>query len=293
MADLGLDPEFVRRLAQLSIVNRRILAGRMRGERRSKKRGISVEFADYRDYVAGDDLRFVDWNIFGRLERLYLKLFLEEEDRFIYLLVDNSLSMAYGSPRKIDYAARSAAALGYVALADMDRAAVNAVSADASTAFRPRRGKGQVWRLFEFLEKIEPEGGTDLAASCRRFCLENRRRGVVIVLSDFLDPAGFEEPLKALASRGHEVFALHVMAHEEVEPQLRGDFKLLDIETEDQVEVSATRGVLRAYLRQLSSFRDSLKSFCASRGIGYLFTSTAVPFEELILSYLRMTGLVK
>jgi uncharacterized protein (DUF58 family) len=293
VANLGLDPEFVRRLAQLSIINRRILAGRMRGERRSKKRGISVEFADYRDYVPGDDLRFVDWNIYGRLDRMYLKLFLEEEDRFIYLILDNSLSMAYGDPRKLDYAARCAAALAYVALADMDRVAVNAITSGGSTASRPRRGKGQVWHLFDFLEGIEPEGQTDLASSCQRFCLENRRRGVVMVISDFLDPQGFEEPLNALAARGHEVFALHVMAHEEAEPQLAGDFKLIDIETEDGVEVSATRGVLRAYARQLDAFRSGIKSFCAERGIGYLYTTTALPFEELILSYLRMAGLVR
>jgi uncharacterized protein (DUF58 family) len=293
LADLGLDPEFVRRLAQLSIVNRRILAGRMRGERRSKKRGISVEFADYRDYVAGDDLRFVDWNIYGRLDRMYLKLFLEEEDRFIYLVLDNSLSMAYGEPRKIDYCARCAAALAYVALADMDRVSVSAVTSGASTSSRPRRGKGQVWQLFDFLEKVEPQGETDLAASCRRFCLENRRRGVVLVISDFLDPQGFEEPLKALAGRGHEVFALHVLAREEAEPELTGDFKLIDIETSAPVEVSASRAVMRAYARQLDGFRSGLKSFCAERGIGYLFTTTALPFEELILSYLRSVGLVR
>ena len=293
MADLGLDPEFVRRLAQLSVVNRRILAGRMRGERRSKKRGISVEFADYRDYVSGDDLRFVDWNVYGRLDRMYLKLFLEEEDRFIYLVLDSSHSMAYGAPRKIDYAARVAASLGYVALSDMDRVALSAVSGGLADCFRPRRGRGQVWRLFEFLEKIEPGGATDLAASVRRFCLENRRRGVVVVVSDFLDPAGYEEPLKALAGRGHEVFALHLLAREEVDPELQGDLKLLDVETEAQVEVSATRGMLRAYRRQLDAFRAGLKGFCASHGIGYLFTSTAVPFEELVLSYLRETGLVK
>jgi uncharacterized protein (DUF58 family) len=293
MADLGLDPGFVRRLAELSVVNRKILAGRMRGERRSKKRGISVEFADYRDYVSGDDLRFVDWNIYGRLDRMFLKLFLEEEDRFIYLMLDSSHSMAYGAPRKIDYAARVAAALGYVALSDMDRVALSAVSGGLAEAFRPHRGKGQVWRLFEFLEKIEPQGKTDLASSVRRFCLENRRRGVVVVLSDFLDPAGYEEPLKALAGRGHEVFALHLLAREEVDPELQGDLKLLDIETEAKVEVSATRGMLRAYRRQLDLFRGGLKAFCAAHGVGYLFTSTAVPFEELVLSYLRAAGLVK
>ena len=293
MADLGLDPEFVRRLAQLSVINRRILAGRMRGERRSKKRGISVEFADYRDYVSGDDLRFVDWNVYGRLDRMYLKLFLEEEDRFIYLIVDSSHSMAYGAPRKLDYAARVAAALGYVALSDMDRVALAALYDGSAAAFRPRRGRGQVWHLFDFLEKMEPQGKTDLAGSIRRFCLENRRRGVVVVLSDFLDPAGYEEPLKALAGRGHEVFVLHLLAREEVDPDLQGDFKLLDVETEAHVEISATRPTMRAYRRQLDLFRAGLKSFCAAHGIGYLFTSTAVPFEELVLSYLRAAGLVK
>jgi uncharacterized protein (DUF58 family) len=293
MADLGLSAEFVRRLAQLSIVNRRILAGRLRGERRSRKRGISVEFADYRDYAVGDDLRFVDWNIYGRLDRLFLKLFLEEEDRFIYLIVDNSLSMAWGSPRKLDYAARCAAALAYIALADMDRVAVSAISSGGAASLRARRGRSQVWEVFDFLEKTEPAGGTDLAGSCRRFCLENRRRGVVLVISDFLDPAGYEEALKALAARGHEVFAVHLLAREEAEPELAGDLKLVDVESGAPVEISAARGLLRAYRRQLDAFCGALKSFCAGHGIGYLFTTNAVPFEELILSYLRAAGLVK
>jgi uncharacterized protein (DUF58 family) len=201
--------------------------------------------------------------------------------------------MAYGAPRKLDYAARVAAALGYVALSDMDRVALAALYDGSAAAFRPRRGRGQVWHLFDFLEKMEPQGKTDLAASVRRFCLENRRRGVVVVLSDFLDPAGYEEPLKTLAGRGHEVFALHVLAREEVDPEMQGDFKLLDIETEAHVEISATRPTMRAYRRQLDLFRGGLKRFCAAHGIGYLFTSTAVPFEELVLSYLRAAGLVK
>ena len=293
MANLGLDPDFVRRLAQLSLVSRRILSGRMRGERRSKKRGISIEFADYRDYAPGDDLRFLDWNIYGRLDRLFLKLFIEEEDLFLYLLIDKSLSMAYGNPRKIDAAARAAAALGYIALCDLDRVSVSAFSGGEEVSLRPQRGRAATWRLFDFLENVEPEGETDTHAAARRFLLRNKRRGIVVYLSDLLDPAGYEEALKAIAASGMDLYVIHMLAEEEVDPDLAGDYKLVDVETAEPVEVTASAPMRRSYRRVLEGFCATAKAFCARRAVGYTFTTTAVPFDELVLRYLRSAGLVR
>src|SRR5437588_8202963 len=162
-----LDPEFLARLEQLELVSRKIFLGRMKGERRSKRKGQSVEFADYRNYVVGDDLRFLDWNLYARLDRLFLRLFLEEEDLHVYLLIDNSLSMSFGSPTKLHYAKQVAAALGFIGLVNLDRVVVEAFNDRLVQSLPPLRGRRSMWRLMEFLQKLEPAGPSDLAKSLR------------------------------------------------------------------------------------------------------------------------------
>jgi len=293
LAESLLEPSFLTRLEQLSLVTHRIFTGRMRGERRSKKRGISVEFADYRDYAPGDDLRFVDWNIFGRLDRLFLKLFLEEEDLHLYIGVDSSESMAWGEPRKIDYAVKVAAALGYVALSSQERVSVGAISNGLGEYFPSTRGRHNMWKLFSFLQRLEPDGQTDLFESLRQFSLRNRRKGVFILISDFLDPAGYEGGLRHVIGQGMEVFCLQVLSPEEVRPQLAGDLRLVDIETAATADITVSGPLMRAYQRTVQGFCDALKGFCTERGASYLFTTTEVPFEDLILNYLKVGGLVK
>ncbi len=292
-----IDPEFMARLDQLVLLSQKIFSGRMRGERRSKKRGLSVEFADYRDYSPGDDLRFVDWNIFGRLGRLFLKLFLEEEDLHVYCLIDTSLSMAYGASQgrlnKFDYALRTAAALGYIALTNMERIGVGTFAGGLSGWFPPARGRKSMWRLFNFLGALEADGQTDLAAAARSFSLRARRKGILIILSDFLDPQGYEGALRHVIGRGMDVYCIHVLAKEEVEPEMAGDLRLVDIETAATADITISRRLLDGYKRTLSAFCASLKEFCTARGATYLFTTTEIPFETLILSYLRSGGLVR
>ena len=288
-----LDPEFMSKLDQLELISRKIFTGRMKGERRSKKRGISIEFADYRDYSPGDDLRFLDWNIYGRLDRLFLKLFMEEEDLFVYLLVDRSISMDFGEPTKLDYAKKVAAALGYIALVNMERVSVGGFSDTVHDYFRPSRGKGNSWKLFQFLESIQPDGSTVLVESCRNFALRHQTKGVVIILSDFMDPSGYDAAFQYFVGQKYEVFAIQILSDEEVEPPFAGDLKLVDAETGTNAEITVSGPLLKAYRNRLQNFTDGLKNYCTQRGIAYLYTTTSMPFDQLILNYFRQGGLVK
>lgn len=288
-----LTPEFMARLSALGVVSKKILAGKLRGERRSRKKGESLEFSDYRNYSQGDDLRRIDWSLYARLERLFLKLFMAEEDLSVYVIVDASASMDWGSVNKFDYARKVAAAVAYIGILNLDRVSLGVYAGGDEHILKDIRGKKQVMRLFDFLGKIKPTGGTDLINACKRFTMRNRRPGVCLVISDFLDPEGFEGPLKALVANRMDVFAVHVLAPEEVEPAMTGDFSLVDSETGERIDVTASRRLVENYQRVVRGFCSSLQQFCAARGVSYLFASTDLPFESLVLNYLRNVGLVR
>src|SRR5215467_8976718 len=179
-----LDAKFLHRLEQLELVSRKIFLGRLKGERRSKRKGQSVEFADYRNYVIGDDLRFLDWNLFARLDRLFIRLFMEEEDLHFYILLDNSLSMDFGTPSKLHYAKQLAAALGFIGLVNMDRVVMEAFNNRLTQSLPPVRGRRSLWRLMDFLQKIEPAGPSDLHRALRSFTIKSSGKGIVVLLSD-------------------------------------------------------------------------------------------------------------
>ena len=288
-----LTPEFMAKLGALGVVSKKILAGKLRGERRSKKRGESLEFADHRQYSQGDDLRRIDWNLYGRLEKLFLKLFLAEEDLSVYLLIDGSRSMDFGSINKFDYARKVTAALSYIGINNLDRVSVTVDTGGKEYNLPNIRGKKQVFRLFDFLAKIKPDGKTDLMETTKRFIIRNRRPGVMLLISDFLDPNGYEAPLKALIGSRMDVFAIHVLAKEEIEPVLTGDFLLVDSETGERLDVTASRRLVENYQKTVRGFCSSLQQFCSTRGVTYMFASTDLPFEALVLNYLRQAGLVR
>jgi uncharacterized protein (DUF58 family) len=288
-----LDPKFLARLEQLELVSRKIFLGRMKGERRSKRKGQSVEFADYRNYVIGDDLRHLDWNLFARLDRLFIRLFMEEEDLHVYILIDNSLSMDFGTPTKLHYAKQVAAALGFIGLVNADRVVVEAFNDRLTQSMPAARGRRSVWRLMEFLQKLEPAGPSDLKKALRTFSLKCSGKGIVILLSDFMDKGGYEEALRYLIARQLDIYAVHVLSQEEIEPDVVGDLRLTDVEDDDVAEITVTGPLLRRYKQNLAAFRGALQEFCTRRGVAYLFTSNQVPFERLVLSYLRQRGLVR
>ncbi|TWT43678.1 hypothetical protein RAS1_00770 [Phycisphaerae bacterium RAS1] len=288
-----LSAEFMHKLESLDILSRKIFAGRMKGERRSKRKGESVEFADYRNYVVGDDLRFLDWNIYARLEKLLLKLFLEEEDLNVTVLFDCSRSMDWGQPSKGLYTKRVAAALAYIGLVNYDRVSLYGYSNNLVHEMRGVRGRRLVSQVIPFLRDIPLEGVSNFTAAAKRFSIRHTGKGVVIVVSDFLDKSGYADGIRYLLSRNLDLYVIQVLSPQEIDPPLAGDLKLLDVEDEDVAEVTISKPLMDRYKANLQAYCSELKDHCVRRGICYLFTSTKLPFDVLVMSYLRQRGLLR
>jgi uncharacterized protein (DUF58 family) len=304
MANL-LTPELLRRLEQFQLLARRRAKSSLKGERRSKARGQSVEFADHRNYVAGDDFRYLDWNLYGRLDRLFLKLYEEERELPVTVFLDASESMTFGEPRKFDFARQVAAAAGYVALCGFDRVSVvtfpdlsqePASDSDlkgrsqelaARGALRLVRGRKSALQFFQNLNSLTACGATGLNEALRRGALQARRSGVAVLLSDFLDPAGYESGLTALVGRGFQVNAVQILAPEELNPAAYGDLRLIDSETGAQQEVTFGKYRLNAYRQTVQNFCRRLEEYCSGRGINFFMAASDTPLEELLLKQLR------
>jgi len=298
-----LTPELLRRLEQFQLLAARRAKSSSRGERRSRARGQSVEFADYRTYVPGDDFRYLDWNLYGRLERLFLKLYEEERELPVRIFLDASESMTFGEPRKFDFARQVAAAVGYVALCGFDRVSVIPFPAAADGAERERasqiaelaargalrsvRGKKSAIQFFQNLTALTAGGAANLNESLRRGALEARQAGLALVLSDFLDPAGYESGLTALVGRGFQVDLVQILAPEELSPTAFGDLRLVDSETGAMQEVTFGRYRLKGYQQTVQNFIQRLREFCQGRGINYFTASSNTALQELLLRQLR------
>jgi len=288
-----LSCDFLTRLEQLEILCRKVFVGRFKGERRSKRRGQSVEFADYRSYVPGDDLRFLDWNIYARLERLMLKLFMEEEDLNVSLLFDVSGSMNWGVPHKGLYVKRVVAALAYIGLINLDRVSLYAWSSGLTRELTGLRGRRMINQVIAFLGGLPLEGTSSFVQAARHFAIRHKGRGVVVLLSDFLDKGGYADGLRYLLSRDLDLYLLQVLAPDEINPPLAGDLRLRDVEDRETAEVTVTQALLDRYRANLQAWCGALKDHCTRRGITYIFVSTQVPFETLVITYLRQRGLLR
>jgi uncharacterized protein (DUF58 family) len=309
-----LQGKLIARLQQLDLASKKIFAGKMKGERRSKKRGESVEFADHRPYVRGDDLRFIDWNIFGRLDRLFLKLFLEEEDLALHILIDTSASLDCGEPSKFLFAQQAAAALGYVGLVNLNRVAVSAFGdqpipptdeqADAGasregsgssivTTLRDLRGRRRVHDLGRFIAQLRPTGGSRFPEAAKRVALSRRGKGVMVVLSDFFMKEGYAQGLRYLVGRGYDVVLIQVLSPQELDPQLGGDLRLRDVEDGDLAEVTISAPLIKRYKQNLTAYCDELRMFCARREITHMTLPSDTPVETLMLDYLRARGVLR
>lgn len=295
------DEVTLRKLTRLTLVASRVRAGVLKGDRRSSKRGSSLEFADYRNYTPGDDLRRLDWNVYARSDRPFMKLFEEEEDLAVHVLVDASLSMDWGSAaeHKFAYALRLAAALGAIALANNDALTVaalrlkNAPGAGSMPLFGPLRGQGNLLRLLQYLESQSPAGETDLNRSLRDYALAPRRPGVAFVISDLLATGGFAPGLAQLQQRGYEVSLVHLLAPDEIDPPLAGDLRLIDVETGHAQEVSLDGGLRSLYRQRLQAWQAEIAAGCRKRGIRYLKLSTVTPWDKVVLQEMRLAGVVK
>lgn len=288
-----LSPQLLAQLERLELVSRKIFRGRMKGERRSRRKGQSVEFADFRSYVPGDDLRFVDWNLFARLDKLFLKLYLEEEDLHFYALIDASASMDFGEPTKLQYAKQLAAALGFIGLCRADRVKIEVLGASRSQPSPVLRGRQSLWRMLEYVDGITPEHNVPLASGVKDFCLRNSGKGILVLLTDLLDKSGYETALRYLLTQQMDVYVVHVLSAEELDPDVKGDLRLVDCEDHDVAEITVSRPLLDRYRRTLAAFVDGARDFCTRRGMSYLMTGTQTPVEQLVSNYLRKRGLVR
>jgi len=295
--DKLLSPDFMHQLDRLDVMSRKMLRGRMQGERRSKKRGQSVEFADYRNYVVGDDLRRIDWNLYARLDKLFLRLFLEEEDLTVSLALDTTASMDFGDPRKLLYGKRLCAALGYIGLTHYNRVSMFTFTDTVEGQITGLRGRRPVPRMLQFLDQsqsVEGVGG-NLEAVCKRIALLNRQPGVVILVSDFFDKGDLSAALRYLAAERFDTYVIQLLSPQEVDPtkgEMVGDLRMVDLEDGDVAEVSVTPALLKRYKATLQAYCNEVRDQCLKRGIAHMITETSVPFETVVLKYLRQRGLL-
>ncbi len=287
------DERFLEKLEYLHIVSRKVFSGGLRAERRTRKVGAGIEFADHRKYTYGDDFRYIDWNVYGRVDKLLLRLFEEEEDLYIYILLDCSDSMVLGEPLKLHYAMQLAAALMYVGLANLDRVALIPFSDRLLGRLPPARGKNRIFKAFDFLRTLPVGGRTGLGACAKTFVHQNKRRGLVVLISDFYDPSGFEAGINTLRYNKFEPFVMQVYDQREANPLLHGDLTLIDCETGEAKDVTISRSLLEAYRREHDRYMGELADFCTARAIPYFRTDTRVPFDELVLRIFRSGGFLR
>jgi uncharacterized protein (DUF58 family) len=286
-----LTPALLRRLEQFQLLAARRAKSSAKGERRSRARGQSVEFADYRNYTPGDDFRYLDWNLYGRLERLFLKLYEEERELPVRIFLDASESMTFGTPVKFHFARQVAAAIGYVALCGFDRVSVipfpdNPQEAAIRGALRAVRGRNSALTFFQNLGQLTAQGTANVNQALRRGALEARQAGVAVVLSDFLDPSGYEPGITALVGRGFQVNAVQILAPDELNPTTFGDLRLVDAETGGVQEVTFGRYRLKTYQQTVQNFCQRLREFCQARGVGFFTASSDTALEQLLLRQL-------
>jgi uncharacterized protein (DUF58 family) len=287
------DDDFQRKLDYLAIVSKRVFSGRTRAERRTKKSGSGIEFVDHRDYVPGDDLRYLDWNLYQRFGRLSIRLYEEEEDLSVYLIVDTSTSMTFGDGQKLRHAKRLAAALAYVALSNLDRVAISAAAEHLVTSMQPTRGKQRIFKVFDFLRGLKSDGVTDLEDAIKSFTARNRRRGIAVLISDLYDPAGFERGINVLRFNKFEPLVIHVTDMREAKPTLLGDVRLYDCETGDEREVTVTPKLLEKFKTAYGEYIEQVQEFCTKKQVPYFQADISVPFDELVLRVFRRGGFLR
>ena len=288
-----LEPEFMARLDSLDVMSRKILHGKLHGERRTKRRGQSVEFADHRPYVHGDDLRFVDWNIYGRLEQLFLKLFMEEQDLTVHIVADLSSSMSVGDPSKALFIKKLTAALGYVSLVNNNRVTISFFADGIEGQLANMRGRNYLHQMADYLLSAESDGLTHFEKSCKQLVAGRLGSGITIVLSDFLFKEGYESGLRRLIGRNYDLYVVQVLSPKELSPEMTGELKLIDIEDSDVAEVTVSGALMKYYKKTLNAYCNELKDFCTRRGAVYMLTKSSDSVETLVLNYLRRINLLR
>lgn len=281
------DDRFLRKLERLELVARKIFRGLLRGEHTTQRRGRGLEFSDFRRYRPGDDFRHIDWNIYSRLDQLFLKLHASEDDITLHLIVDTSASMSFGEPSKFDQARRLAAAFSYIALHNFDRVGVSAFAGDPGATLPPIKARHHMASLLVFLAELSCTGATRFTPALRAFAMRTRHPGLVILISDLLGAEDAQEGIEALRHRGHDIVVLQLLAESEIDPPLDGALRMVDSETADEFDVTVDEELRRHYRNRLERYLQEMEHFCRQRGLEYFRASTAIPFEDVVLKYLR------
>ena len=286
------DAEFLQKLERLRLIAKRLSWAGAKGEHPSPRKGSSLEFSDYRRYQRGDDLRYVDWNIYRRLDRLLLKVFTAEEEMNVYLVVDTSRSMAEGAPAKIDYAKKVAAALGYIGLKNLDRVGGASFSSALHAPLTLGRGRKQILSLFRFLTHLSCSGETRLRPAIHTFANLFPHPGLVVIISDLFDPDGWRVALEELANKKYQLLVIHIVDARELEPESAGDVMMRDVENGRERRFFLDAALKRRFREELARYFSDIETMCAGRGIDYLRTTTQVPFDEFVLQTLRQVSSV-
>ncbi|MGY8753347.1 MAG: DUF58 domain-containing protein [Phycisphaerales bacterium] len=294
--DALLGSKLMSSLDKLDIVARKIFSGKTQGERRSRRKGMSVEFADYRQYTAGDDLRFIDWNVYARLDRLFMKIFLEEEELTLGIAIDASASMEFGNPNKFDFVRRLAMALGYIALSSHNKVSLFSFNDKGVKRLSSLRGRKRTRDVGQWLLDLIPEGGTSFVDACKTISTSRQGRGVLVVLSDCFETEGVKQGLSYLVGGGWDVFVMQILSPEEIDPiqaGLEGDLRLEDAESSDACEITVTAPLVEKYKKRLQLYCEEIREQCTRVGAGSVKVSTNVDMEQLIVEYLRSRGLLR
>ena len=285
-----LEPALLRRLEALALQVRRAVSGQMGGERRSKRRGQSVEFADYRNYTPGDDFRLIDWNAYARLDRFMLRLFVAEEELPLSLFVDLSGSMDWGKPNKADTARQLAGAIAYVALAALDRVRLTVFAEGETSGGAPSRGRRAAATLFSRLQSFPAGGVTNYEKLV--WPIGRQRPGMTVLITDGLGESPLDPALTALQRAHQEGAVLQLLAPQEITPDWSGDARLRDAETGVEREFTATPLTQGSYVKALAERTDEIERAAHRRGLRFARLSTSEPIDEMVQITLRRIGLL-
>lgn len=285
------DTEFLKKLDTIAINVRMLMRDGGGGNRKSRSKGSSVEFSDFREYSMGDDFRRIDWNAYGRFDKLFIKLFMEEQEAMINIFIDSSKSMDFGSPRKSELALKLAGVLSFLALNNLDRVCINSLSKDTFKQSTAVTGRSMFDRCITFLEGIHFDGETNLNTGIKKKDL--RSRGMAVIISDFFTPVGIEEAIKYLLYKKQDVFLIQILSSEELNPELEGQVRLVDSETGNVMDVAVTPALLKQYHHKLNDFNNNIKEFCSRMGATYLQVSSADSIEKIVFEQFTGSGVIK
>jgi uncharacterized protein (DUF58 family) len=288
-----LEKDFLRKLEYLYLVAKEGFQGLLTAARLSKSFGSGLEFAEHREYIPGDDFRHIDWNVYLRIGKPMLKLYQKEEELFVYILVDASKSMDRGTPSKLDFAKKIAASLAYVGLANDDRVTVGSFTSQLGDSTNAAQGKGRLFDTLRFLGEMKGEGQTDMARALAAFLHKSRRKGLVILISDFFDPGGFQRALKQLHHAHYDFFTIQINEPEEIKPTIKGDLEIIDCESGEKLQTQVAATALQLYQEELERHYGELRNLCKSLREGHVAAVTDQPFEDVVLDVLRRGGLLR